>query len=244
MKNINIFKILGLQQTEKDDTVENSINQSTGNGQEMTGDTQETTPEELTTEQEPLDSSESPKEPEVPTVLQSELDSKIEELQEMNDKHLRLAAEFENYKRRAQRDQSDSVRYGNEKLLKDLLPTVDNLERAIQCSQEQGNSEGLLEGVELSYKQFLATLEKLGVKQVEKSIGEPFDPAKHQAVGQVESSTVPENCVVDEYQKGYFLQDRILRPAMVTVAQAASTQNESTPQEPEHTELNKEGEQE
>jgi molecular chaperone GrpE len=244
LKNINIFKILGLQQSEKDQTVENSENQPTGNGNQMAGETQESETEEITTEQEPEASSESPEAKEIPTVLQSELTAKNEELQNLNDKHLRLAAEFENYKRRAQRDQSDTVRYANEKLLKDLLPTVDNLERAIQCSREQANSEGLLEGVELTYKQFLDTLEKLGVKQVAKSIGEPFDPAKHQAVGQVESSTVAENCVVDEYQKGYFLQDRILRPAMVTVAQVAITDDSSTPPGEEHTEPNKEGEQE
>ena len=152
-------------------------------------------------------------------VPQTELAAKTEELQALNDKYLRLAAEFENYKRRAQRDQGDTVRFANEKLLRDLLPTIDNLERALQCSTEQADSEGFLQGVELTYKQFLDTLEKLGVSQVA-SIGEPFDPTKHQAVGQVESSAIDENCIVEEYQKGYFLGDRILRPAMVTVARA------------------------
>ena len=155
---------------------------------------------------------------------QSELMAKTEELQTLNDRYLRLAAEFENYKRRTQRDQGDTIRFANEKLLKDLLPTVDNLERALQCSRKQADSEGFLEGVELTYKQFLDTLEKLGVSQVA-SIGEPFDPAKHQAVGQIESSTIAENCIVDEYQKGYFLQDRILRPAMVTVSRAATAED-------------------
>ena len=155
---------------------------------------------------------------------QSELMAKTEELQTLNDRYLRLAAEFENYKRRTQRDQGDTIRFANEKLLKDLLPTVDNLERALQCSRKQADSEGFLEGVELTYKQFLDTLEKLGVSQVA-SIGEPFDPTKHQAVGQIESSTITENCIVDEYQKGYFLQDRILRPAMVTVSRAATAED-------------------
>lgn len=178
---------------------------------------------------------------EVPTVLPSELSSKETELQAMNDKYLRLAAEFENYKRRAQRDQGDTVRFANEKLLKDLIPTVDNLERALQCSKEQSDNEGFLQGVELTYKQFLDTLEKCGVTQVT-SVGDPFDPAKHQAVGQVESSTIPENCVVDEYQKGYFLQDRILRPAMVTVAKAATSDDSTEPNEENSPEQNKEGE--
>ncbi len=165
---------------------------------------------------------------EVPENLQEEagisnptgqLLEKDEELHALNDKYLRLAAEFDNYKRRVQRDQQDTVRFANEKLCKDLLPTLDNLERALQSGREQGQVEGLLEGVDLTYKHFLDTLKKMGIQQVS-SVGEEFDPAKHQAVGQVESTTVPENVVVDEYQKGYFLHDRILRPAMVTVAKA------------------------
>jgi len=176
-----------------------------------------------------------------PFVLQSELTAKIEELQVLNDKYLRLAAEFENYKRRTQRDQSDTIRFANEKLVKDLLPTIDNLERALQCSQEQADSKGFLQGVELTYKQFLDTLEKLGVRQVA-SAGEPFDPAKHQAVGQVESSTIAENYVVDEYQKGYFLRERILRPAMVTVTRMAVAEDSAAPTEDESIKQSKEGE--
>ncbi len=142
---------------------------------------------------------------------------KDEELHALHDKYLRLAAEFDNYKRRVQRDQQDTIRFANEKLFKDLLPTLDNLERALQAGREQDRIEGLIEGVDLTYKHFLDILQKMGIKQVS-SVGEVFDPTKHQAVGQVESNTIPENVVVDEYQKGYFLHDRILRPAMVTVA--------------------------
>ncbi len=151
------------------------------------------------------------------TKLNDQLLEKNEELHALNDKYLRLAAEFDNYKRRVQRDQRDTIRFANEKLFKDLLPTLDNLERALQSGREQGRIEGLLEGVDLTYKHFLDTLQKMGIKQVS-SVGEVFDPAQHQAMGQVESMTIPENVVVDEYQKGYFLHDRILRPAMVTVA--------------------------
>lgn len=169
-----------------------------------------------------------------PEILQEcspeqQLNTKAEEIQVLNDKYLRLAAEFENYKRRSQRDQSDTIRFANEKILKELLPTIDNLERALQCGQEQSSSvDGLLQGVQLTHKQFVDTLSKLGVTQIS-SIGERFDPAKHQAVANVESSTVPEQHVVDEYQKGYFLHERILRPAMVTVAipcSEASSANE------------------
>ncbi|MCY3727702.1 MAG: nucleotide exchange factor GrpE [Nitrospira sp.] len=153
---------------------------------------------------------------EVPS-LTDQLLEKDEALHALNDKYLRLAAEFDNYKRRVQRDQQDTIRFANEKLFKDLLPTLDNLERALQSGREQDRIEGLLEGVDLTYKHFLDTLQKMGIKQVS-SVGEVFDPAKHQAVGQVESTTIPENVIVDEYQKGYFVHDRILRPAMVTVA--------------------------
>ena len=162
--------------------------------------------------------------------LQKELDAKTEECQVLNDKYLRLAAEFENYKRRAQREQSDTVRFANEKILKDLLPTIDNLERAIQSGQgAQNNLQALLEGVELTVKQFMETLSKFGVTQIS-SVGEAFDPTKHQAVANVESPAVPEQHVVDEYQKGYFLQDRILRPAMVTVS-SGNPEGSATQQE-------------
>lgn len=161
------------------------------------------------------------------TPAEKELNSKIAELSDLNDKYLRLAAEFENFKRRTQRDQSETIRYANEKLLKDLLPTIDNLDRAIQYSKDQTNIDSLFQGVELTKKQFLVILEKLGVKQVD-SIGELFDPSKHQAVNQVESSTVPENLIVDEYQKGYFLYDRILRPAMVTVSKGILDNQKTT----------------
>jgi molecular chaperone GrpE len=144
-----------------------------------------------------------------------------EELQIFQDKYLRLAAEFENYKRRAQRDQSDSIRFGNESLLKNLLPIIDNLERAIRCAKDAGTSGPLLEGVELTHKQFLETVGKIGVQQI-CSEGSPFDPTIHQAVTQVERDGVEPNTVVEEFQKGYFLNDRILRPAMVSVAKEKS----------------------
>jgi molecular chaperone GrpE len=99
------------------------------------------------------------------------------------------------------------------------------LERALQCAQEQStNIDALLQGVQLTHKQFIDTLSKFGVTQIS-SVGEVFDPAKHQAVANVESATIPEQHVLEEYQKGYFLHERILRPAMVTVAIPPSAPN-------------------
>ena len=187
-------------------------------------------PETSSTDQEAEESDENTQQNEEVTGLSHQLFEKNEELHALNDKYLRLAAEFDNYKRRVQRDQRDTIRFANEKLFKDLLPTLDNLERALQSGREQALIEGLLEGVDLTYKHFLDTLQKMGMKPVA-SVGELFDPAKHQAVGQVESLTVPENVIVDEYQKGYFLHDRILRPAMVTVAKAQTEPDDGEAQQ-------------
>lgn len=153
--------------------------------------------------------------------LQQALEAKTDECTALNEKYLRLAAEFDNYKRLAQRDQRDQIKYGNEQILKELLPVVDNLERAIKSSKVTNSADALTQGVELTLKQLVGALTKFGVTAVE-SVGQTFDPATQQAVAQVPSDTVPENHVVDEYQKGYLLQERILRAAMVTVSTGAS----------------------
>lgn len=161
--------------------------------------------------------------------LKQALASKTEEAQALHDKHLRLAAEFENYKRLAQKDQRDYARFANESLLKDLLPIVDNLERAIKAAKEApkegAKTDSLIEGVELTLKQFIDLLAKAGVRQIA-SVGEPFDPARHQAVARVESTGAQDNTVVEEFQKGYLLHERILRAAMVTVASAPTSNQE------------------
>ena len=149
--------------------------------------------------------------------LQSALAEKTEKFNELNDKYLRLAAEFDNYKRLAQRDQRDQIRFGNEDLLKELLPVVDNLERAITASRNGGSSDALIQGVDLTLKQLTGALTKFHVMPVE-TIGRPFDPATHQAVVSIASQKVPELHVVDEFQRGYRLHDRILRAAMVSVS--------------------------
>jgi len=149
--------------------------------------------------------------------LQSAVTDKTDQFKELNDKYLRLAAEFDNYKRLAQRDQRDQIRFGNEDLLKELLPVVDNLERAITASRNGGSSDVLIQGVDLTLKQLTGALTKFHVKPVE-TIGRPFDPATHQAVVSVSSQKVPDKHVVDEFQRGYRLHDRMLRAAMVSVS--------------------------
>ena len=157
--------------------------------------------------------------------LEQALAAKADEVKNLNDRYLRLAAEFENYKRLAQRDQREQAKFANETLLKDLLPIVDNLQRAVDFSQSSAGLDQLILGVQLTLKQFLETLSKFGVRQVS-SIGEPFDPTRHQAVAKTESDNQPENTIIQEHQPGYLLHDRIVRPAMVTVAAAPREEGE------------------
>jgi len=144
--------------------------------------------------------------------------AEADELKAAQDRYLRLAAEFENYKKRAQKDQADYTKYANERLLKDMLTVLDNLQRALQHTQQPGGTNGLVQGVELTCKQYLETLSRYGLKEIP-SVGLPFDPAVHQAVATVDAQEgQAPNTIVAEHGKGYYLYDRILRPAMVTVA--------------------------
>jgi len=139
------------------------------------------------------------------------------ELSELNDRYLRLAAELDNARKRFERERQEAIAYANEQIIRELLPVIDNLERAVQHADEDTDVKSLLEGVEITLRSFLATLERFGCKPFE-SVGKPFDPAYHEAIMQQETNDHPENTVVQEYQKGYVLNDRLLRPAMVVVA--------------------------
>lgn len=136
------------------------------------------------------------------------------------DRYLRTLADFENYKKRTQKEQGDLIKYANERILLEILPIIDNFKRALASAKETKDYEKIVEGVEMIQKQFLSTLEKFGVRQIE-SLNQPFDPFHHQAVGQApleEGSGVAENQVVAETQTGYFLNDRVLRPSLVIVS--------------------------
>jgi molecular chaperone GrpE len=141
-----------------------------------------------------------------------------DELAAWKDRHLRLAAEFENFKRRALKERQDLLNFATEGLIKELLATIDNLDRAMgHVSQEEElDKENLLEGVELTLRSLLQTLEKSGLKLVEAE-GVPFDPAVHEAIRQVKSDEHEPGTVIEVYQKGYLLKNRLLRPALVAV---------------------------
>ena len=151
--------------------------------------------------------------------LLAQLNEKETEAKANYDLYLRERADLENFKRRMQREQAEAVRYANEPLIRDLLPVLDNLERAVEHSQGGRNGQSLVEGVSLVMRSFLDTLEKYGVSRVSAK-GEQFDPAKHEAMAQTERADLAPNTVVDEYCPAYLLHGRLLRPAMVTVAKA------------------------
>lgn len=134
------------------------------------------------------------------------------------DRLLRVSAEFDNYKKRTAREMQEVVKYANEKMAKELLVVVDNLERAIDAAGvECAEDDPMVKGIHLTLEEVLKILERHKVRPV-KALGEPFDPTYHQAMMQEEVDDLPPNTVVREMQKGYVMHDRLLRPAMVVVS--------------------------
>jgi molecular chaperone GrpE len=148
-------------------------------------------------------------------------DPREQEIARLNDRLLRLAAEFENYKKRVARDRVELIRSANEGLLLELLPVLDNLERALAAARKTDSTGALVEGVDLVLRLFQGVLERAGVKPMD-SVGQPFDPSMHQAVAVVEAPEAPDRTVLEEVQRGYWIHTRILRPAMVKVARASA----------------------
>ncbi|MBU0966460.1 MAG: nucleotide exchange factor GrpE [Proteobacteria bacterium] len=146
-----------------------------------------------------------------------ELEQARLETAETADKLLRLAAEFENYRKRMERDRALALKYAEEQVFKELLPCIDNLERAIEQGRKTNNAGDLLAGVELTYKGLMTALEKFELVPMQ-SIGAPFDPNIHEALAMEASGEVDPNCVLREFEKGYKYKDRLIRPAKVVVA--------------------------
>jgi molecular chaperone GrpE len=149
--------------------------------------------------------------------LKKKLEEKEKEAKENYDRLLRTAADFENYKKRAAREKEDWTKFANEDLIRAILPFIDNLERAVNHAQKIADTGVLVEGVQLTLQQLLQALNKFGLSSFE-SVGKPFDPAMHEAMLVVETDKHEPNQVVEEFQKGYLLNDRLLRPATVSVS--------------------------
>jgi molecular chaperone GrpE len=155
--------------------------------------------------------------PGVPAVVPEEEIKKLEQqVSELKDRLLRTAAEFENFKKRAKKEMEEAAARGRDALLKELLPVIDNLERALAHARPD---DPLAKGVSMVDKQVMAALEKFGVSRFS-AVGQPFDPAVHEAIQQVETTEVASGTVAQEFARGYMQGTRLLRPAMVAVAKA------------------------
>lgn len=155
-----------------------------------------------------------------------------EELGQEKDRYLRLYAEFDNYKKRVARDREELIKYGNESLLYELLPVIDNLEMAMKHSSNDTSSAssamgggGLAQGVEITLKEFLRVIDKFGLSPIDAS-GKMFDPSLHHAMTQVERDDIDENMVVEEFRKGYMFREKVLRPSLVAVSKKPAESNQ------------------
>jgi len=146
--------------------------------------------------------------------------------EELYERLLRMTADFENYKKRVAREKQDFAKFAYEDLVASLLPVIDNLERALAHCEESKDINALADGVGMIHRQIRDVLKKFGVRVIE-SVGKSFDPTKHQAVQMMASKEYKANTVIQEYQKGYFLHDRLVRPAMVVVASGEAADDEA-----------------
>ena len=144
-----------------------------------------------------------------------ELEAKLEEAE---NRILRMQADFENSRRRARLDLEATEKYKSQGIITELLPAIDNFERALKMEADNDQAKSLLQGMEMVYRSLIDTLKKEGAEQIE-AVGKEFDPHLHQAIMQVEDGNFGSNIVVEEFQKGYILKDRVIRPAMVKVNQ-------------------------
>jgi molecular chaperone GrpE len=139
------------------------------------------------------------------------------------DLYMRTYAEMENIKKRGKKEREELSKYANESLIKEILPVIDNLQKAISHAQNDNNPSGLVEGLDLTLNSLMTTLEKAGLKEVEAE-GKPFDPNFHEAISQQIDDKVAPGYVIIELQKGYLLNGRLIRPSMVVISQGNSNE--------------------
>ena len=164
--------------------------------------------------------------------LQKALAEKEKELAELKDKYLRALADSENARKRIRQQTDETIRRERENLLLELLPIVDNLERAVEAARGGGNGKPIVEGVEMTLRSILDFLKARGVTPLG-SVGQPFDPTRHEAVDHVHSEEHAPNTVVDEFHRGYLIGERVLRPARVAVSKPASEGGRSNGEDPD-----------
>lgn len=147
----------------------------------------------------------------------AELEQLRQQAEDNYQRFLRAQADFDNFRRRTRQEKEDFAKYASLKMIEQLLPVVDNFERALAAGKESSDHEALLKGVEMIFRQFDSVLASEGLQPMN-AVGQPFNPEFHQAIMQVESDEYEEGIVVEEVQKGYMLKDKVVRPAMVKVS--------------------------
>lgn len=153
------------------------------------------------------------------------LKEKAEKAEECLDRLLRLQADFDNYKKRLDKERIEFIKFANEEIVVDILKIVDDFERAVEAGKSKHDFDVLYEGIEMIYKDTKEFLKKNGVAEIDAK-GKPFNPHEHEAMMQEETDEHPEGHVSEEFQKGYMLNGRIIRPAKVKVAKRAKTENQ------------------
>lgn len=148
----------------------------------------------------------------------AEIQNLTSKLEEADNRYLRLQADFDNFRRRTRLDIEAGEKYKAQKLVTELLPVLDNFERGLKIEADNEQTKTLLQGMEMVYRSLVEALKKEGVEPIE-AVGKEFDPNFHQAVMQGEDENFGQNIVTDEFQKGYMLKDRLIRPSMVKVNQ-------------------------
>lgn len=151
--------------------------------------------------------------------LREALEAKTREAESQQERALRMMAEFDNARKRAAREREEHTRYANESLVRELLPVLDNFDRALTAARNEPGAAGVIAGIDLIQRELLRVLEKFGVTPFD-SVGQPFDPTRHEAIARVHAPGQPDMTVVAETARGYAMSGRVLRPAMVTVAMA------------------------
>lgn len=159
--------------------------------------------------------------------LKQRLEEKEKEAKESLDRLLRVAADFENYKKRAAKEKEEWTKFANEELIKSILPFIDNLERAVNHAEKVADTGVLIEGIRLTLKEIHKTLNRFGLTSFD-SVGQLFDPERHEAMLMVETDQHEPNRVVEEFQRGYLLNERLLRPATVSVSKPITKETQVT----------------
>ncbi|PIQ25882.1 nucleotide exchange factor GrpE [bacterium (Candidatus Blackallbacteria) CG17_big_fil_post_rev_8_21_14_2_50_48_46] len=147
----------------------------------------------------------------------AEMKTQIEQLQTRNDQLMRVAADFENYQRRVAREREDLIKFAGQQIVTNLLEVIDNIERALQNEVKPEEFSHFVEGVKMIHKQFLDVLQKSGVAVID-AVGQPFNPEYHEAIMSESTNDYPDETVIAEFQKGYQMNGRVLRPSMVKVS--------------------------